>query len=246
MATAGKPLDSASRPGYERVAAKIADYIATAGLQAGDRLPTERALGEQLGVSRTVVREAVKVLTTAGLVRARQGSGLYVAADPHPFATVSIDLSMPVDPEHMRSLFEYRIILETQTVRLAAQRITLRELRGLEEIEAVHRRSAEAEQLDLFGQADVAFHQGIADAAKNPFLASSVGSVHRLQGWAIAIATGVVGSLRVAAEQHAAILASIRDGRPEEADAAMRAHIQTVETAYQQEVRRRLVGKDAS
>src|SRR5438552_3077920 len=66
------------KPRSETAAAKIAEYIAQHGLQPGDRLPAGRGFGEQLGVSRTVVREAVKMLATTGFVRARQGSGLYV------------------------------------------------------------------------------------------------------------------------------------------------------------------------
>ena len=134
------PALGSTRPAYERTAARIADFIAAEALQPGERLPTERALGERLGVSRTVVREAIKVLSAGGLVRARQGSGLYVADRPHPFATAALDLSMPVDPEHMLNLFEFRLTLETQCAQLAAERSTPRELRALEELVADYHR----------------------------------------------------------------------------------------------------------
>jgi DNA-binding FadR family transcriptional regulator len=237
------PAGAIRRPGYETAAAKIAEFITTSGLRPGDRLPTERALGERLGVSRTVVREAVKVLTATGLVRARQGSGLYVAAEPRPFATAAIDLSMPVDPAHMVSLFEFRCMLEMQTARLAAERITPREVHALQEAVTTNRLGAESDRVDQFNEGDVSFHQGIAEASRNPFLAASVATVFRLQRWAIAmVLSGVPGSLLVAAEQHAAILEAIRSGQSEAAAAAMQTHVQTVMSAYQQEVRRRLVG----
>jgi len=229
------------RPGYETVAAAIAAHISASGLRPGQRLPTERALGAQLGVSRTVVREAVKILSASGLVRARQGSGLYVAEGQQPFASAAIDLSMPVDPEHMSGLFEFRLTLETQTARLAAERVTPRELRGLEEILAANRLTAQSGQPDQGQDHDTAFHTGIAAATHNPFFTSSVATVHQLQGRAIRILIATVpGSLQVAAEEHAAIYEAIRAGRPDAAAAAMRTHIHTVMASYQQEVRRLL------
>jgi DNA-binding FadR family transcriptional regulator len=238
-----RPADAIRRPGYETAAAKIAEFITTSGLRPGDRLPTERALGERLGVSRTVVREAIKVLAATGLVRTRQGSGLYVAGEPRPFATAAIDLLMPVDPEHMLSLFEFRCTLEMQSARLAAERITPRELHALQEAVTLNRLGAESDRVDQFNEGDVSFHQGLAAASRNPFLASSVAAVLRLQRWAIAmVLAGVPGSLLVAAEQHAAILEAIRNGQSEAAAAAMQTHVQTVMSAYQQEVRRRLIG----
>ncbi len=67
------------RPQYETVAERIIDYILEAKLKPGDRLPPEQKLGEQLGVGRSVVREAVKYLSATGLIGARRGYGLYVA-----------------------------------------------------------------------------------------------------------------------------------------------------------------------
>jgi len=242
MTAAGTVADGASRPGYETAATKIAEFIRASGLRPGDRLPTERALGAQLGVSRTVVREAIKVLAATGLVRARQGSGLYVAAQPHPFATAAIDLSMPVDPEHMSSLFEFRRALETQTARLAAERITPRALRRLEEAVAAHRREAEAEPDNRFADPDMDFHRGIAEATHNPFFVSSVTTVFQLHARAIdMLIASTPGSVLVAADQHAAIYDAIRAGRPEAAAAAMEAHVQTVVTSYQREMRRRML-----
>ncbi len=67
------------RPQYETTAERIIEYITTAALKPGDRLPTEQKLGEQLGVSRSVIREAVKYLSATGLIGVRRGFGLYVA-----------------------------------------------------------------------------------------------------------------------------------------------------------------------
>ena len=240
------------RPGYEAAAEAIADLIKAPGLRPGDRLPTERALGERLGVSRTVVREAIKVLSTMGLVRARQGSGLYVASEPRPFATVAFNLAMPVDPEHMLSLFEFRCNLEMQAARLAAERITLRELHVVEDALALHRRMVLAGEMEQFSTSyegaglpnpDGMFHEGIAAATHNHFFVTTVSSIHRLQSRAVALVLSrAPGSYSIAADQHEAILDAVRRGRPDDAAAAMEAHVLTVRTTYQQEMRRLLNG----
>ena len=67
------------RPRYELVAEQILQLIGELALQPGDRMPTENHLASRLGASRTVVREAVKILSATGRVSAQKGRGLYVA-----------------------------------------------------------------------------------------------------------------------------------------------------------------------
>ena len=69
------------RPGYELIAEQILQLIAESRLQPGDRMPTEKELAGRLSASRTVVREAIKILSAIGRVRVQKGSGLYVADD---------------------------------------------------------------------------------------------------------------------------------------------------------------------
>ena len=66
------------RPGYERVAEQILELIADSGLRPGDRMPTENDLAARVGTSRTVVREAVKILSAIGRVSVQKGRGLFV------------------------------------------------------------------------------------------------------------------------------------------------------------------------
>jgi GntR family transcriptional repressor for pyruvate dehydrogenase complex len=234
--------ESIYRPGYEAVADKIIEYITSAGLQPGDRLPTEQSLGKLLGVSRAMVREAIKLLTARGYVWTRRGSGIYVANGEQSRATAIIELSMPVDHEHMLALFEFRCMQEILTAQLATERITLAELRALEEVVVLNRRGADLGQWDLFIESDIAFHQGIAQAAHNFFLAETVATTFRLQRWAIKIITGgAPGSMLVSADQHVAILTAIKSGQPDAAAKAMQTHIEAVIAEYQRELRRLLL-----
>jgi DNA-binding FadR family transcriptional regulator len=204
-------------------------------------------LGEQLGVSRAMVREAVKLLTARGLVRTRRGSGIYVESGEYLGTTATIDLSMPVDPEHILALFEFRCLQETLTARLATERITHLEVHALEGAIERNRLGATTSQWELFVESDIDFHKGVAQAAHNSFLAETVEATFRLQRWAIRLATeGAPGSLLKSAEQHTEILNAIKSGDPEAAARAMQTHVQTVIIDYQTEVRRLLTGQGNS
>ena len=235
------------RPQYEIVAERLVTWITAAQLKAGDRLPSEQRLGEHLGVSRSIVREAIKALAATGLLGVRKGVGVYVSGGAGVLNAVAhnvrgtIDLSMPVDPEHMEALFDFRALQEGLTARLAPERITLMELRELERQVAQNRHDAEIGNLEAFLATDSAFHTALAQATHNPFLVETVTSVLRLQRWAVRLVTGgAPGSLVSSANQHIAIFDAIRTGDGMMAERAMLAHIMSVKTAYQQAVRRLL------
>ena len=230
------------RPQYERVAELIQSYVADHNLQPGDRLPTELELGEEFGVSRTIVRDAVKVLTPLGVLRTRRGSGIYVGQTVTAPQLPVLTSSVPVPPEHMHELFEFRRSQEMQTACLAATRITVAELKSLEQWLTTNRDAAKSEDRDTFLSSDDAFHRGIALAAHNMFYVQSVTTVLQLQRWAVQMLTGgAPGSTLAAVEQHTALFEAIREGDPERASEAARVHIESVYAAYEREVRRRVL-----
>ncbi len=227
--------------GYEAIASKIAQFIKSEGLRPGDRLPTERELSVRLEVSRAVVRDAVKVLGAAGLVQPKHGSGVYVTGEPQPFASAAIDISMPIDPEHITNLYRFRRTIEVESAEIAAEQITLKELRALEQIEALHRAGATELNPHRFREGDLGFHQGIADATKNPFFSSAVAATLKLQNWAVDVSLSrTPGSLLVAAEEHEAILNAIREGDAPAARQAMKTHLENAFNNYLIEIRRRI------
>jgi GntR family transcriptional regulator, transcriptional repressor for pyruvate dehydrogenase complex len=238
-----EPHIAVYRPQYERIAELIVEYIGKHQLHAGDRLPTEQEFAEQFGVSRTIVRDAIKMLTPSGLVRPRRGSGIFVGEETSLSANASLNLATLVPPERIAELFEFRRAQEIQTARLAAQRISVAELRALDHSLATNRDAATEEDWDAFLRSDDEFHHGIALAAHNVFFVETVDSIMRLQRWAIRVLTGgAPGSLQTSVEQHSAIYHAIRDGSPDRAAEAARVHVESVLAAYQQEARRRLVG----
>jgi GntR family transcriptional repressor for pyruvate dehydrogenase complex len=241
MASMMKQAGDGYRPAYETIAAKITELISSADLKPGDRLPTEHELSEQLGVSRTVVREAVKVLVATGLVYTRRGSGLYVANKALSLATTMLDSLIPADPTQVISLYEFRLMFEPAAARLAAERITPHELRELREVVALNQRSAETQQRQQWSESDAAFHRVIAGATHNPFLASTIATTTRAQRWVYDIAAGRTQALLLSyAEQHAAILEAIQEGESDVAAKAMQTHLEWALVHSKQEMRRRL------
>jgi len=242
MASTINSEEDGHRPAYEMVAAKITQLITSADLKPGDRLPTEHELSEQLGVSRTVVREAVKVLVATGLVYTRRGSGLYVANKASSsLAPTMFDSFISADPTQVMSFYEFRFMLELPAARLAAERITPQELRELREIVALNQQSAETQQRQQWSESDAAFHRVIAEATHNPFLASTIATTVRAQSWVFDLAAGRTQDLLLSyAEQHMRILEAIQEGEPDDASEAMRTHLEWALSHSRQEVRRRL------
>lgn len=236
------------RPGYEITAEHVLEFIAARRLQPGDRLPTEVNLAVELGVSRSVLREAVKVLSALGRVRAEKGRGLYVADEPGLLSGVSSMhfTFMPADLDHVFMLFEFRRTQETAVSRLAAGRATPAELTAIEDAAQRCLRGTEpgTGDMDEFNTGDADFHAAVAAASHNPFLASAALTARRLQSQSaiIGLQGTAAGELRAAAQEHLLIYEAIRAGRPDDAAAAAAVHVEHTMEGYQREIRRLIFG----
>ncbi|WP_374118922.1 FadR/GntR family transcriptional regulator [Streptomyces odontomachi] len=233
------------RPGYELVAEQILQLIAELQLQPGDRMPTEIELASRLGTSRTVVREAVKILSAIGRVRAQKGRGLYVTDDEGLLGSSRWgSFFLPTNLEHVYQLFEFRRVQEAAASRLAATRATPAELRAIEAAAELCREGHVTRQRALFDRGDDDFHLGIATASHNPFLVAAVREARRLQRQSSTIGLhGTVGGHAAeAVEEHAAICRAIRDGDPEAAAQAATAHLDNTLEDYRREIQRRVFG----
>lgn len=164
---------------YQVVSARLSEAIKEAGLGPGDKIPSERELGEQFGVSRTVIREAIRHLAAKGILEARTGSGVRVASVGHETVSESIELYLtqrgPLDPDKLN---EVRLCLELKTTELAALRATDEHL---EVIRAKCDELAEtSDDPEAASRADVEFHRAIAQASENELflvLVDSLGDV---------------------------------------------------------------------
>src|SRR5215212_10173666 len=117
----------------DKVAEMMLETILSNRLNVGDRLPSERELGEQFGVSRTVVREAVRALVAKGVIEVRSGSGLRVAAVDADSVRESMSLFLRGGAIDFDKVNEVRSLLEVHIAGLAAERRTEDDLVGLRE-----------------------------------------------------------------------------------------------------------------
>ncbi|SEC21498.1 DNA-binding transcriptional regulator, FadR family [Streptomyces sp. 3213] len=233
------------RPGYEVVAERIIEFIAEERLVAGDRMPTENDLAQRLDTSRAVVREAVKILSALGRVRAHKGRGLFVADDEGMLITSRWGgFFRPVDLDHVLMLFEFRRVQEMAAARLAATRATPAELRAIEVAMQQCRHGYLHGEVDVFNQGDDDFHAAVAAASHNSFLGSAVRDARRLQrqSSAIGIHSTLGEGTPAAVEEHEAIYRAIRDGHPDEAAEATAVHLDRTLEDYRREIQRRLFG----
>lgn len=171
---------SITRP-YTLVARQIESQIRNGNLVRGEKLPTEREMMGSFGVSRGVVREAVKVLDTMGLVESRQGSGIFVRNDPIPAVSRALTLSVTPDEESIQRLFEFREPLEALAARFAAERRTAPQLERIEQALADNLEAAERGDAAATHRADQRFHAAIGAASGNPYLAAVLGAVWQMK-----------------------------------------------------------------
>jgi GntR family transcriptional regulator, transcriptional repressor for pyruvate dehydrogenase complex len=232
------------RPRYELVAEQILQLIGELGLDPGDRMPTEKELASRLGTSRTVVRDAVKILSATGRVSAQKGRGLYVAdAESMLGARQWGGFFVPTNLDHIFMLFEFRRIQEMQASRLAAKRASPSELRVIATAVETCRHGYASGDNPEFEHGDDDFHIGVATASHNFFLVSAVREARMLQRQASVIGVrGVGGHAGAAVEEHEAIYRAIRDGEPEAAAEATSVHLDNTLEDYRREIQRRVFG----
>ena len=230
----------------DTVAAELERRLLEGSLKPGDRLPSERSLALGLGVSRPSLREAIQKLVMKGLLTTRQGAGTHVTdrLEAH-FVDPWQDL-IKGHPLLHRDLLEVRQMLESLAASLAADRATDLDIDRLDSAYATLDGAYAGNDLAACIDADVAFHQAVAEASHNVLIGHLTASLMRvIHGH---VSTNL-GHLHTRPErwnqlqsQHRAIWQAIRDHKPQEAAAAARAHIefvrQSIEDQATQEERR--------
>jgi GntR family transcriptional regulator, transcriptional repressor for pyruvate dehydrogenase complex len=201
------------------VSERLLTAIRDARLAPGAKLPSERELGDQFGVSRTVIREAIRHLAARGVLDVRSGSGATVAQvdGSNVSDALALFLGRTGLPEPGK-IHEVRALLETQTARLAAERATDEHVA---EIRRAHERLGGFRgDLEAAAAADVAFHRAIAQATENELFVVLVDAIGDLMMDVRRATVSRPGRVQVGYEYHGRILAAIER---RDADGAVRA-----------------------
>lgn len=220
----------------------IEDRLSDGQLAVGGRLPAERSLAEQLAVSRTSVREAIRVLEAMGVVRAGVGSGpdagTVVISDPT--AALGSALRLHVATQHLpvADIVETRVLLESWAAARAKPDAPVLDVAAglLEDMDG-------RPEMERFLELDVRFHLALADAAGNAVVSAMMGSLREaIQGYAGRLTANLQDWDATAARlrsEHRGILEAIRKGDGGHAAKLVAAHIE----GYYREAG--LGGKDA-
>jgi GntR family transcriptional repressor for pyruvate dehydrogenase complex len=213
-----------SRRLYQQIADQIRELIDRGGFETGMRLPPERDLAVQLGVSRPSLREALIALDVEGRVEVRGGSGVYVSAakpGPAPAKTAAMG-------ESPSQLMEARSVIEGEVVTLACARINKSQLERLREI--LKGMSSEIDRRQARVDLDRQFHLTLAEVTGNAVLIRLVGELfderHSPISAKISSRFESKRTWKAALQEHEAILKAVEARDPIAAQAAMRAHLQ--------------------
>lgn len=218
-------------------------------LKAGERLPAERQLAEQFGVSRPSLREAIQKLAAKGLLSSRQGGGTYVCENLGSTFSDPLMQLLESNADAQRDLLEFRHTLEGSCAYYAALRATdvdrQRLSEAFERLQDCYGRAGEVTRAEE-GVADASFHLAIAEASHNAVLLHTIRGLFDLLKRNVVTNIGGMYALRgetrsMLNAQHRALYEAIMEGRAEDARRLSNQHIDYVQEVLadvvQQEMR---------
>jgi GntR family transcriptional regulator, transcriptional repressor for pyruvate dehydrogenase complex len=214
----------------------LLEMIEELGLQPGDRLPVERDLAVRLDVSRSTVREAIRTLSSMGVLAARQGSGTYVTDLSTARLAAPLQIAVERNATSASQLMDVRGMLEVGATELAAAHVTPKDIKRLRRLAAAITREQDGAR-NL--AADRAFHSAIHELSGNELLVALINPI-----WELAanmreriIEGDDVLDRTLAA--HEDIIEALETRDPAIAGAAMRAHIEDIRRWLQRAVEAR-------
>ena len=209
----------------DRLAALIEAQIDGGALITGARLPTEQQLAHAHGVSRTVVREAVHQLKSQGLVRSRQGSGVFIT-EPPAHRALAFDPMLLESMDAVVQMVELRRVIEGEMTALAATRATRAQQAALKR--SLLAIDAATERGELGVEEDLAFHRAIGEATGNPQFVRLLGILEAYLRDAMTVTKGYESKradfMAQVRREHRAIVTAVLSGNAKAARAAAIEH----------------------
>ncbi len=208
-----------------QVASLLTEEIVSRRIPPNELLPREQALAEQLGVSRMVIRESLRMLAAFGLVDVRHGVGVYVNPPEAWQVEEPLSLLLRAERESLMRWLEVRALFEVGLARLAAARATDKDLHDLSS--ALDRMRA-SEAPDEVVSADLDFHLAISAATGNPLFEVLMGPIVKPVREHLLAAVRLPGRREQSIAEHEAIAQAVAERDPERAAALMERHLSIV------------------
>lgn len=218
----------------DQVADQLLQLVRERKLQPGQRLPAERQLAQELGVSRAALREAIQRLSSRGILESRKGSGNFLCAHNPLWSEQAISSLLPLmrdDPHYRYDVLEARQILEAGTAWLAAQRATDKDRDHIRRCFDEMLQHQDIHDADNAARADTQFHLAIAEASHNIVLVQAMRSLFEMvlntvtQNRREMFAHKDPKVLARLTEQHYDLMQAIIHGEPERAKAVIGEHL---------------------
>ncbi|MBI4790056.1 MAG: FadR family transcriptional regulator [Chloroflexi bacterium] len=207
----------------DRVVDEIQEFILGGRLEPGTKLPPERDLAVQMGVSRTVIRDAVHVLVTKGLLESKQGIGTIVHQITPDHMVEPLSILIQTQSISLDHLHQVRSILEVENAGLAAQQAQMKDIQRLEQI--VSTMDQVVHDPHAYAGADAQFHRAVAVLSGNPLLVLLLDSIRDLMQ-EVRVAVAKLPDLsKTVAPDHNRILERIKARDTEGARAEMARHL---------------------
>lgn len=217
---------------YEKVIDYIKNEVDDGKLGKGDKIPTERALVEILGIGRNSIREALKILEIIGLVERRQGDGTYIKNEFNHWFSEPMSIAFMLSDTNQNEIFEFRDMIEVEIATLAAERITDNEIH---ELTGCFNKLITTEDQVENVKLDKKFHSIIAGASKNLIIINSYNAMSYMLDLFIYTSRSEVfnkeGS-ELLNQLHSDIYFAIRDRNPIRAGKAMKRHMEVIKKYY--------------
>ena len=213
-----------------RIADRLAEMIAHGRFRPGDKLPNELELSNELSVSRTTLREALRILSTRGLVEVRRGIGTFVTESRNVHADYSV-LKIQNTNVNTKDLYEMRLMFEPQAAYYAALRASSEELNEIFRANELNDRMIKSAD-PQWDETEQKFHNAIASATHNPFITALLPIFNRAIHHGIMLANEAPEVAEMTLHDHTLLVQYIRERNPEGARLAMQMHIMNTMRAF--------------
>ena len=224
----GGVVEAGQRSG-NAIASVLAERVLAGVLSPDEQLPSERQLAQEFGVSRPMIREALRSLVERGVVRVEPSRGAFVNRPSASRGIRPLDLEYRRRGTTARQLSEARLMLETHAAGLATRHATAADVAILEA--AVDRLEASPSPLERVRN-DLAFHTALVAAAHNPVIETMFASIQALTVELMVRSAGDAEVVRRSEPYHRLAFEAVRDRDADRASEAMRAHLSIAESTY--------------
>ncbi len=221
--TSKTPRADPDVPAAGQVVDFVRRQIEAGRLKSGMRLPAERDLAQEIGVSRPSLRSGLQTLQALGVIQSRQGAGTFIADGPPKLGGAPLSFLAALHGFTRDEMFEARRVLELGAASLAAERATMEKITALaDEVTAMFAALDDPQEFLIH---DVQFHKAVAAASGNPVLATLIETISGLVYETRKLTVERAHDLKESAEMHRRIYRAIKAGDAEKARDEMGMHL---------------------